>query len=63
MTNESTLAPRPIESQIFLIRGHKVILDTDLAALYGVDVRALNQAVKRNGDRFPSDFVFQLTAE
>jgi DNA-binding transcriptional MerR regulator len=63
MANESTLAPRQIESQIFLIRGHKVILDTDLAALYGVDVRALNQAVKRNGDRFPSDFVFQLTAE
>jgi len=45
------------------VRGHKVILDQDLACLYSVEVRALNQAVKRNPDRFPADFMFQLTAE
>jgi hypothetical protein len=63
MTRESALAPKPIESQIFLVRDQKILLDADLAALYGVEVRALNQAVKRNQKRFPSDFVFQLTAE
>ena len=55
-------APVPlIESRIFLIRGHKVILDVDLATLYEVETRALNQAVKRNRERFPEDFMFQLT--
>ena len=63
MSRESALTPKPIEEQIFLVRGQKVLLDTDLAALYGVEVRALNQAVKRNEERFPPDFVFQLTAE
>ena len=43
------------------IRGRKVMLDRDLAELYGVETRALNQAVKRNIDRFPDDFMFQLT--
>lgn len=43
--------------------GHKVLLDTDLAAIYGVAVKALNQAVKRNRARFPEDFVFRLSAE
>jgi hypothetical protein len=57
------VVPRPIENQIVLIRRQKVLLDSDLAALYGVDVGALNQAVKRNEDRFPTDFVFRLTAE
>ncbi len=52
-----------IEPQIFLIRGQKVMLDDDLAALYEVEVKVLNQAVKRNLDRFPEDFMFQLTAE
>jgi hypothetical protein len=60
MTSESVLAPIPIENQILMVRGQKVLLDADLAALYGVEVRALNQAVKRNGQRFPADFVFQL---
>ena len=46
-----------------MIRGHKVILDKDLAYLYGVDPRALRQQVKRNRGRFPEDFMFQLTAE
>ena len=51
-----------IESRIFLIRGQKVMLDADLAELYGVETRVLNQAVKRNLERFPEDFMFQLTA-
>jgi hypothetical protein len=50
-----------IEDTILLIRGKRVILDHDLARLYGVAARALNQAVKRNLDRFPEDFMFQLT--
>lgn len=50
-----------IEQAILLIRGQKVMLDTDLAALYGVATKALNQAVKRNGRRFPPDFMFRLT--
>lgn len=48
---------------VFLIRGEKVLLDTDLAELYGVEARALNQAVSRNRARFPDDFMFQLTTE
>ncbi len=52
-----------IEQSILLIRGHKVMLDVALAELYGVQAKVLNQAVKRNKDRFPSDFMFQLTDE
>jgi hypothetical protein len=52
-----------IVRQIFYFRGEKVLLDFDLAALYGVATKALNQAVKRNRERFPDDFMFQLTAE
>jgi ORF6N domain len=51
-----------IEQAIFLIRGHKVILDTDLARLYGVTTKRLNEQVKRNRHRFPDDFAFQLMA-
>jgi hypothetical protein len=50
-----------IERSILLIRGHKVMLDADLARLYGVPTKVLNQAVKRNKNRFPPDFMFQLT--
>lgn len=50
-----------IERSILLIRGHKVLLDMDLAALYGVETKVLNQAVRRNLARFPADFMFQLT--
>jgi hypothetical protein len=50
-----------IEQAILLIRGEKVILDADLATLYGVGTKVLNQAVKRNINRFPEDFIFQLT--
>lgn len=52
-----------IERTILLIRGQKVVLDADLAELYGVATRRLNEQVKRNRDRFPEDFVFQLTAK
>lgn len=52
-----------IEKAILFIRGHKVLLDSTLAELYGVPVKALNQAVKRNIGRFPEDFMFQLTEE
>jgi hypothetical protein len=52
-----------IERMILLVRGHKVMLDRDLAALYDVETKALNQAVKRNLDRFPEDFMFELTWE
>jgi hypothetical protein len=53
----------PIEQLILLVRGQKVILDRDLASLYGVPTTSLNRAVKRNLDRFPPDFMIQLTAE
>lgn len=52
-----------IQQRILLIRGEKVIIDTDLAEAYGVSTKALNQAVRRNTDRFPSDFMFILTNE
>jgi len=52
-----------IESRILLIRGQKVMLDADLAELYGVETRRLNEQVSRNIERFPEDFMFQLTAE
>ena len=52
-----------IEKKIYLIRGLKVMLDSDLAKLYGVSVKVLNQGVKRNISRFPEDFMFQLTKE
>ena len=52
-----------IEKKIILIRGQKVMLDADLAEIYGVPTKALNQAVKRNIERFPEDFMFQLTEQ
>lgn len=54
---------KPIETLILTIRGQKVVLDGDLAESYGVPTKAFNQALKRNRDRFPEDFAFQLTAE
>jgi len=59
----SRIAVERIESAILFLRGHKVMLDSDLAALYGVTTFNLNKAVKRNAERFPEDFVFRLTAE
>jgi hypothetical protein len=52
-----------IAGKIFILRGHRVMLDRDLAELYCVETRTLNQAVKRNQDRFPEDFMFQITSE
>jgi hypothetical protein len=58
------LAPRDrIEQTILVIRGHRVMLSTDLADLYAVEPRVLIQAVKRNRGRFPADFMFQLTEQ
>jgi hypothetical protein len=58
----SVLVPRErIEQTILLLRGHKVILDRDLAAMYGVSTRDLNKAVSRNPERFPDDFMLQLS--
>lgn len=61
-TRETGLTPQAIEQRILLIRGHRVMLDRDLAELYGVATGTLNQAVSRNNARFPSDFSFHLTA-
>ena len=63
MKHSSLVPVERIEKSIYLIRGEKVMLDRDLAALYEVETRALNQAVGRNRDRFPSDFMFELTRE
>jgi len=54
-------SPEEIAQLVFVVRGERVMFDADLAVLYGVEARALNQAVKRNPKRFPSDFMFQLT--
>lgn len=62
-TTEALIPHERIEHTILLIRGEKVMLDRDLAKLYGVPTRVLNQAVKRNADRFPEDFMYQLTKE
>ena len=59
----STLIKAEYQSLIFEIRGYKVMIDTDLAALYETETKVLKQQVKRNNDRFPKDFMFQLTKE
>jgi hypothetical protein len=61
--NKEIVPADQIASRIRNFRGEKVLLDFNLAALYGVETRVLNQAVKRNADRFPSDFMFQLSVE
>lgn len=64
MSERQSLIPvERIDRAIILIRGQKVMLDKDLAALYGVATKTLNRAVQRNLDRFPEDFMFQLAAE
>lgn len=60
MKNLIQVPTEKIESKIYLIRGVKIMFDTDLANLYQVEIRALNQAIKRNEARFPEDFMFQL---
>jgi hypothetical protein len=61
MENEISLADEVVVNKIYLIRGHKVMIDSDLAELYGVQTRRVNEQVKRNIERFPGDFMFQLT--
>lgn len=63
MSDSSFIPTERIESKIYIVRGRKVMLDRDLAHLYGVSTKALNQAVRRNHERFPEDFMFILTAE
>ncbi len=58
-----TITPESLESVIYVVRGQRVMLDTDLARLYNVTISALNQAVKRNPLRFPDDFAYQLTPQ
>ena len=55
--------PIPIHHKIYTLRDRQIMLDEDLAALYQVETKVLNQAVKRNSERFPGDFMFQLTEE
>lgn len=62
-TPTSLIPVERIEQSILLIRGQKVMLDNDLASLYGVETKILNRAVRRNADRFPEDFAFQLNEE
>ena len=62
--NDMVNEPLPdIESRILTVRGVQVMLDRDLAELYGVETRVLNQAVRRNAERFPADFMFRLTKD
>jgi hypothetical protein len=63
MNTETALQPEVIKNTIYDIRGQKVMLDYDLASIYGVKTGSMNQAVKRNMDRFPEDFMFRLTEE
>ncbi len=60
---ETELVPAQLERRIYSVRNQRVMLDSDLAELYGVETKALNQAVKRNNGRFPEDFMFQLNQE
>ena len=63
MENKPTIIPKEIRNLIYTIRGKQVMLDSDLATLYQVETKILNKAVKRNLDRFPEKFCFQLTDE
>ncbi len=63
MSSLSIIPEELVINKIFHIRGHKVMLDSDLAELYGIETRVLNQALSRNMDRFPNDFMFRLTNE
>src|SRR5690349_13299051 len=61
--SQPAVVPKDVERRIYIIRGVRVMLDEDLAALYEIPTKALNQAVKRNLERFPGDFAFQLTLQ
>ena len=61
MNDKSILSEETISNKIYFIRNQKVMLDSDLALLYGIETKRLNEQVKRNISRFPEDFMFQLT--
>jgi hypothetical protein len=63
MVIQNELSLEHILPSVFIVRGHKAMLDSDLAKLYEVETKQLNQAVKRNVERFPADFMFELTKE
>ena len=63
LQNDEVVVTTPVESRIMSIRGKQIMIDRDLAELYGVETRVLNQAVKRNMERFPDDFRFELSRE
>lgn len=63
IATSNSIPPERIERRILLTRGHKVMLDTDLAELYEIETKLLTRAIRRNIERFPADFMFQLTAE
>ena len=63
LQNDEVVVTTPVESQIMSIRGKQIMIDRDLAELYGVETRVLNQAVKHNMERFPDDFRFELSRE
>lgn len=63
MEKQELIIHERITKAIYLVRGHKVLMDSELAEMYGVPTKALNQAVKRNPERFPEDFMFQLLPE
>ncbi|MEJ1241726.1 ORF6N domain-containing protein [Chryseolinea sp. T2] len=63
MAKDKSLPDEIIVSKIYVVRGHKVMIDRDLSTLYGVETRVLKQAVRRNAERFPSDFMFEMTAK
>jgi len=63
MTETAIIPVEMIERKIYLLRGHKVMLDNDLAELYGVETKRLNEQVRRNLKRFPDDFMLQLPEE
>ena len=62
-TSEISISSQEIENAIHVLRGQRVMLDSDLAKLYGVSTAGLNQAVRRNADRFSEDFAFRLTQQ
>jgi hypothetical protein len=61
MSNEIIISQKEVENRIFVVCGAQVMIDSDLAEIYGVDTKVLNQAVKRNAGRFPEEFRYQLT--
>ena len=63
MNNKTNIPNEIITNKIYFIRGEKIMLDSDLATLYGVETKQLKRQVRRNIDRFPADFMFELTKE